>query len=359
MRTRFLTTAVSVLLLLLNVGRAAAGDNRSVEIRWDFTADSAQKHLEIWINCIHTTDMLSCSNKDVTKLSTPSAESFELKASDKVTMVGIFEKDPKNSVDIKATVTGKSLDDKDLDALKKLFGASAAADQTKAGGKTGNAELAGKPIEKDAQAKALADKLVPGGKLDVVFDLHVKDDEAKEAKDKDKVASTSGGIDFLIKSEPPRLTVSYGLGFSTAANPSVAITKTSTIVSFMKDGKPQQAYQQIVTLKDSDSTFQPIQSLVTFANFQIGGPVYASIGVPINNKIFESPIIGGTYRVGVAKVGLDLTIGVQFNHELQILQSSGFSDGQVLDPTLGVTADDIPTEKRWHRRFAMAFTIDF
>jgi hypothetical protein len=210
--------------------------------------------------------------------------------------------------------------------------------------------------DSNAQAKALTDTLIAGGTLDVVFDWHVKDDEAK---DKDKMVSKSGGIDFLIKAEPPGFTVSYGLGFSTAANPTVAIAKTSTIVPFTKDGNPQQAYQQMITLKDSDSTFQPIQSLVTFANFRVGGPVYASIGVPVNNRIFESPIIGGTYRLVLAKVGLNVTIGVQFNHETQILQSSGFSDGQVLDPTLGVAADDIPTEKRWHRRLAMAFTIDF
>jgi len=45
-----------------------------------------------------------------------------------------------------------------------------------------------------------------------------------------------------------------------------------------KDGKSQQAYQQVIALKDSDETLKPIQSIVVFANFKLGGPIYASVG---------------------------------------------------------------------------------
>jgi hypothetical protein len=333
----------AVFCLLAGFADAAPAPRR-VEVRWDFTKALQQKRLEIWVNCTHDKDLFTCAEKDFKPIVTPSAESFVFRATDVVTIVAIFATDGEGEPDIRYAITGTNLDDKDLDALKKLFGAAAA--------KTDTAKAI--PRNTDAKVKAVTDPLIAGGKLTVTIDLKVKDAAGKEA-----VVESSGGIAFNIEPQAPRITVSYGFGFGTAANPTVAINKTSTIVSFTKDGKPQQAYQQIVTLRDSDDSLKPIQSLVTFANFRLVKALYASAGVPLNEKIFERPILGGTYRLTRGKVGLNVTLGVQFSHETQIVPGSGFADGTAVDPTLGLTADDVPIEKKWHRRLALGFTIDF
>ncbi len=344
-----LRCVLSAILLCSAFEHAAQAAGRAVEIRWDFTATTTAGHLEVWVNCSHESDVFTCSNQDVRKYVTPSAGTFELKSSDTVTLIAIFEVGSEAKPDIKFTVTGTNLDDKDLDKLKELFGAAASSDKGKTpGSKT--LDDAGK----DAWPKRVTEALIAGGKLNVVFELHQKDDDGK-----DKVTETSGGLDFMIRREPPRLTVSYGLGFSRAATPAVSINKSSTIVTFTKDGKSQQAYQQVIALKDADPSFKPIQSLVTMANFRLLGPAYVSLGVPVNNKIFESPIAGVTYRLQAGKAGLNLTVGTQFSHETAILSGSGFTTGQLIEPSLALTADDVPTEKKWHRRLAMGLTIDF
>ena len=147
---------------------------------------------------------------------------------------------------------------------------------------------------------------------------------------------------------------------SNAPHPTVALVKTSTIVSFTKDGKAQQAHQQIIALKESDSDAAPIQSLMTVANFRLHKEWYASLGLRVDEKIFDQPILGLTYRHPLGdRLGLNFTAGVMFSRELEILPSSGFAVGQLVDPTIGLTVDDIPTGPRNHRRPALLFTIDF
>src|ERR1044072_3521443 len=115
----------AVLCLLARL--AIAGPQpRRVEARWNFTEGLLQKRLEIWVNCNHGTDLFSCSNKDFEKHVTPSADSFVFKSTDSVAIVAIFEVGT-GEPDIKYAITGTNLDDKDLDALKKLFGATATA----------------------------------------------------------------------------------------------------------------------------------------------------------------------------------------------------------------------------------------
>ena len=113
-------------------------------------------------------------------------------------------------------------------------------------------------------------------------------------------------------------------------------------------------------VQDNDRAFRPIQSLMTFANFRIAGPVYVSIGVQVNQKLFDGPLLGGTYRVPLGNGhGLNVTAGVQFSREIGIDPASGFADGQLLDPAAGLTVDDVPTRSTWHGRAALGLTLDF
>jgi hypothetical protein len=206
--------------------------------------------------------------------------------------------------------------------------------------------------------KAVTDDLTPGGKLTVTFTLKGK--EGTGANQKEVTLYTSGGVSFRIEPRPPRVTVSTGITVSTAPEPTVAIVKTSNLISFQKDGKPQQSYEQVIAIRDTDTGLQPIQTAVTFANFRLIRSAYATVGVQLNQKIFEEPIIGLTYRHPLAgSMGLDFTIGIHLSHETEILKTSGFKDGMKLDPTAGLTVDDIPVEKNYHRRFAFAFSVDF
>jgi hypothetical protein len=167
-------------------------------------------------------------------------------------------------------------------------------------------------------------------------------------------------VSFFIRAEPPKFTVSFGLGFSTAPTPTVGIAKTSTIVTFEKDGKTQQAYEQVVQLQDNDESFKPIQSLMTFANFHLLKDWYATLGVQVNQKIFEAPLVGATYRIPLgSRRGLNFTGGIVFSREVAIDPATGWSDGQVVDPTLGLTVDDIHTTHDWHIRPALGFSVDF
>ena len=122
--------------------------------------------------------------------------------------------------------------------------------------------------------------------------------------------------------------MSGGIALSTAPDPEVAIVKTSNVVTFVKDGNTQQAYEQMIVVRDNDTRARPIQSLLTFANFRVAGPFTASLGFQLNQQIFEEPLIGGTYRRTLGKAGLNFTGAVHFSREVQILEGSGFFAGQ-------------------------------
>lgn len=338
-------------VLLTGIGTAgAARRHRSVEIRWDFRIDPPAQ-LEVWVNCEHSTanDLYTCTNAGATKVAAPASYTFRIEPSDQVALVVISAKtdDPGSAT---YAITGTDLSEKDLDALKKMFGAEATG---KAAG--GNVTLSGTKLpEPKADVKAVTDALIPGGKLTATLTLK------KITAGKEDITKTSGPLTFLITSETPRMTASFGLGFSNAPNPSVVIAKTSTIVTFQKDGKTQQAYQQVIELQDADAGVKPIQSLVSFANFRLIGPLYASLGLQVNQKLFESPILGGTYRIPLGpRRGLNVTLGVHFSKETEIDPATGFAAGQIIDPTLGLTVADVHTRPVWHRRVGLGFTVDF
>jgi hypothetical protein len=269
-----------------------------------------------------------------------------------VTLVTIGEKgkDP-GSADY--AVTGTDLDTKDLEQLKKLVTGAVAGAQVK-----------GPPAtQRQLEAPAVyvgvvTDKLIAGGKLTATFNLKKTTGAGTGATE--TVTATSGALTFNVLPESPRITVSAGIGLSTAPNPTVALVKTSTIVTFTKDEKQQQAYEQVITLNDTDTTLHPVQSLMIVANFRVHWRLYASAAVRVDEKLFEQPVLGATYRHPLGdRVGVNVTAGVMFSRETEILAESGFAEGQKIDPSLGLTADEIPTTTRYHRRFALLFSFDF
>jgi hypothetical protein len=348
MRYRLLTGLVCA-AIAVGANMAEAAQHRAVEIRWDFRLNPPGQ-LEVWVDCARkpNDDIYDCA--DANKIKAPASYSFRLQRTDTVTLVVISEKtgDPGFAT---YAITGTNLDEKDLDALKKLFGAEASAAAKSASGSPG---LTDNLPEPKADIFAVTDDLVAGGKLTVTFALK------KTVDGKETTTKTTGPLSFLVQSEPPRVTVSVGLGFSTAPTPAVEIAKTSTIVTFEKDGKPQQAYQQVIQLQDNDESFKPIQSMMILANFRLVDRIYASVGVQVNQKLFESPLVGGTYRIPLGgRRGLNFTAGVIFSRELMIAPETGWAAGQVVDPTIGLTVSDIKTTHDWHVRPAAAFSIDF
>ena len=338
----------SAICLITDVAEAAP--ERSVEIRWDFRATSPGQ-LEIWVDCARApgTEIYSCDDNKKTKA--PESYNFRLRRSDRVTLIVISKKTDDPGFPSYA-VTGTNLDEKDLDALKKLFGAEAEAAEKIARA----AEVVGilPPPEPKADVVAVTDDLIAGGKLTVTFALK------RTLDGKETTTRTSGALSFMVAAETPRFTVSFGLGFSTAPTPTVGIAKTSTVVTFEKDGQPQQAYQQIVQLQDNDESFKPIQSLMTFANFRLVDRFYATLGLQVNQKLFEAPLVAGTYRVPLGgRRGLNVSVGVLFSNELLIDPDTGWVDGQLVDPTLGLTVSDIQTTHDWRIRPALSISIDF
>ena len=333
---------------------AAGKPPRSVEIRYDMTKIGAPA-LEVWLDCQRTdNDLRKCGAADDprSKKTGPEAYNFELRTSDRVVFIMSWKRDekaPNARAEITYAVTGTNLDDKDLAALKKFVGAGADT------GRSVNVAVQPDTEPDMFDIKPLTDDLIAGGRVNVTFSrMEHTTDPATE-----RILETAGPFAFRIESAHPRITVSGGIALSTAPDPEVAIVKTTNIVTFDKEGTPQQAYEQMIVVRDNDTKARPIQSLITFANFRLAGPVYASVGFQLNQQIFEEPLIGGTYRRTLGKAGLNFTGAVHFSREVEILESSGFFSGQRVDPTLGLTVDDIPTDLKYHRRFAFAMTIDF
>ncbi len=310
---------------------------RSVHIVWDLTAGD-DKRLSIEVTPANGTPEAPVTG--------PQAYTFVLEPDDRVVLVFKWTGPATTKGEIAYAVTGTNVDTKDLEALKKLITGAARAPEA--------IELAASRSE----TRAVTDPLLPGGKLTVTLTL--KDKTGAGASETEVTVYTSGGVTLRIADRSPRFTVSTGLAVSNAPEPSVAIIKTPRVITFEKDGKTQQAYEQIIVLRDSNAKAQPIQSAVTFANFRIVDRLYASLGLQLNQKLFEEPLFGLTYRHPLAgTLGLNITGGAHPSRETEIVPSSGFAAGMTLDPSLGLTVDDIPVEKTYRWRYVFAFTVDF
>ena len=309
---------VVLTLLLAAAPASAAKQPRRVEVRVDITLEG-QAALEIWINCVHPADQ--DKNKDNFKSLTtcaadqpgrpphqilrgPDAFAFVFSDKDRVAFVLLYQSDTQaeRRGEIVHTVSGTGLSDKDIEAFKKIVGA--AGGPMIAGAGRGAAPLS---TANAAEVQALTDDMDIGQKITATFALKETTKDA-EGKPVEKTTATRGPFVFPVGGAP-RFKLSYGIAFSTAPDPTVVIEKTTNVVSFENDGKTQEAYQQVVRLRDADPQFDVIEALVTMANFRIAGNFYGSAGLQINQKIFEEPMLGGTYRHTVgSKMAVNLTV---------------------------------------------------
>lgn len=324
---------------------------RSVEIRWDMALASQPTALEIWVDCKRSpTDMDECDAPGQ-KFMALAAYAFELKDSDTVALVvrGNVSSDGNERLDAQYALTGVNVDDAARQQLAKLFPAAPAA--ASAATKAGSGGTSG--LKESTAITIVSDKLLAGGRLTATFR------RIQTTAGKDTVVATSSPVAFKVAARAPWFAFSVGVGLTRAPAPSVAIVKTGTVVTFTKDGKTQQAYQSAIHIKDADASLKPIDTAVVFLNFRLAGPAYISLGFPANQTVFTQPMLGGSIRIPAGSLGLVFTAGAHFTRETQIVSASGFTDGQIFDPTLGLTVGDIPTETAPHQRFFFAFSINY
>jgi hypothetical protein len=247
-------------------------------------------------------------------------------------------------LEIKFAVTGTDKTAAIVKAVQGIF--------KPGGGVAGNA---GETIE---TVQPLAADLIPGGTLKTTF---TKTHTLADGRP-DPSASYTQEIELKVKDQYPRVAVSYGLVASTSRHPKVSLERTNKVVTVEKDGKQQQVLQQVIAFEDPDrggSGLRPIDSLMTLLNTRVAGPVYVSLGFALAKDSFKEPLVGISYMRDVGPLALVLTGGIHFSAELEIPQSSGFAAGQLIDSTLGLTAGDIPTHQKYHRRYLVGVSVRY
>lgn len=281
---------------------------RDVQIQWN--ADAKQKKLKVIEN-----DKLICD---------PQSYYFELRKNDRVLLIMQANrlKNKKLKLQIEYTITGLDVSARFSKRATEIW----AKDETIQRGE----------IELERETVQVTDDLLPGGVLAVTFKKVLGEDEEET-----KI------VKFRIKDEYPWFFSSVGMIITKAIDPEVAIVKTQT-------------NEQIIVLKDNNTrTLHPLQSVVSFLNFRIYNPIYISLGFSLNQQIFTEPMIGLSYYFKVKNVGLVITLGSHFSKEVEIISSSGFKEGQSIDPTLNLTVEDIPTIEKYHTRFFFGFSLRF
>jgi hypothetical protein len=346
MHTRF--AAALVALVLMSVPALSGEPPRRIQVRHDLAEPDAARALEVWVNC----DGDDASASGCRIIAGTAAFGFELKASDRVVLRMQWIGGADTRGEIAHAVTGANLHEKDLDALRRLVGGAAVSKDA------AEARVAEAGERVRVEIESVADDLVAGGRLTATFNVKTRT-TGDDGKVSESVTDTAGPLTFRVEAEEPRLTVSTGLAFTTGREPEVAIVRSSTILTFQKDGETQQAYQQVIALRDNDGALKPIQALATFANFRLWPRTYASAGFQLNQSFFQEPLVGLTYRHPFGHGGLNVTAGAHLSRELEILEDSGFAAGQLVDPTIGLTADDIPVRWKYTPRFVLGVSLDF
>lgn len=311
LKSRLIALALLFASLFFSVNLSAKEVGRDIQIQWNWDASDKKLIVKIGKECEEN------------------PYSFELRKDDKVMLVA-QARGPKK-IQIEYTIFGLDINARFSKRVSEIFSADARAKTT--------------PLKETVQ---VTDDLLPGGILTVTFKRVLKADE-EETKT----------VKFRIKDEYPWFFGSVGMIFTTAKNPEVAIIKTKNTITFEINGETQQAYEQIIIMKDNTSTLRPLQSVVSFLNFRIYNPLYISLGFSLNQNIFTEPMIGLSYYFKVKNVGLVGTAGVHFNKETEINSMSEFEEGHSIDPTIGLTVEDISTEEKYKARFFFGFSFRF
>jgi hypothetical protein len=319
---------------ILLAAPAAFAEPRTIQVRWDDTTRS----LEIWINCADE----AC--EDGQKIGGSSAYLFRPNRTDLVTLHMTATVDAAvaadTRLDLSYTITGEDPTKNFQAAIGKAF-PSGPVDKTK--------KEATQMIE---ETLAVTDPLLAGGKLTVTFQRSV-------VRNEKPVPVSTKTVVLGITDEYPWFVASFGIVGTTAKETRVDIVNTGTVINFVKDGAPKQAFQQRIVLRGAQDDLRPIQSVVSFLNFQVNGPVYASLGFRLDQQIFKEPLFGLMYFKKIGRVGLLMGGGIHLSEETEILEGSGFENGQTIDPTLGLTVGGIPVDDRYHPRLFFAFSAKY
>lgn len=278
----------------------------------------------------------------------PDVPKPRLKKSDNVKLIAISKLEPNHYLAIEYEITGYDPETKFKDIL------SGALDQTEKVATT-------KP---DEISQDVYEELRPGGTLTVQFLIRKKvieeivDGNTNTIKEH-FVTDQKKIIKLRIKDEYPWFFTSTGFIFSNENNRELAIINTGETVTYEKDGKTVQAKQQMITWKNDNVSFKPKQTSVQFLNVRIYKFIYASIGVPLNKKIFSEPLFGITYFHRIKSVGAAFTFGIQFHKQLFTLESSVYEDDYIINPTDGLTVENIPTEEKYKVRPFIGLSFRF
>jgi hypothetical protein len=345
-----MAASLSVALILGTIGgvspapdaRPAERGVREIVVFWN-TEKPAEPSLSIRV---------TERGKPDSSLTGAAAYNFVFREKDRVVISFTFKAPDTSKPDVSYAVSGTNVDTRDLEALKKLIAGTAPV--------TTQSTLlftAGANVPR-TETRSVTDDLIAGGKLTITLTL--KDKKGTPPNEQEVTVYSSGGIIFRVASRPPRLTISTGIAVSRAPDPSVAIVKTADTIVFERNGKQERAYQQMILLKDNKPTLQPLQTAVTYANFQLWSPVYLSLGVQLNQKVFEEPLLGISLRRSlVGTMGVHAIGGVHFTRETALEPRSGFTDGMKLDPSRALTVDEIPTTLRRRTRPFFGLALHF
>ena len=319
---------------------------RNVELRWNFDADPGRQ-FEVWIDCQRGDSDSYSTCPSGQPYRGMEARAFELLKTDRVFSYASATRSRADyAIEIQNAVTGTNVDDKAREALSKLL---IPQDIKKAQG------ASVKSLEELVEEVVfLNEKLLAGGKLTTTFVL-----KKKEADGKTSVEGQSPAIPLGVRSEAPWFSMSYGIGLSTTRNSDVTVIKTNTLVTFEKDGKTQQAYQQQVHVTDATAKLRPIEAATVFVGFRLAGPTYALAGFSTTSSIFKEPMLGIGCRIPMGNMALMVGGGAHFTNEKTIVDGTNFSDGTKLDPALSLTSGDIPTEEKRRTRLFLGFGVEF
>jgi hypothetical protein len=318
---------------------------RNVELRWDFDA-APGRQFELWIDCQRGDSDAYSTCPSGQQYKGMEARAFELLKADRVLSYASAARSRADyAIEIQNAVTGTNVDDRAREALSKLL---TPQDIKKAEGQGGRT-----PGELVEEVVFLSEKLLAGGKLTTTFVLKKKEVDGKT------VEGQSPAIPLGVRSEAPWFSMSYGIGLSTTRNSDVTVIKTNTLVTFEKDGKTQQAYQQQVHVTDATAKLRPIEAATVFVGFRLAGPTYALAGFSTTSSIFKEPMLGIGCRIPMGNMALMIGGGAHFTKEKTIVDGTNFSDGTKLDPALSLTSGDIPTEEKRRTRLFLGFGVEF
>ena len=336
MKVKQVLAAVGIVCVVQLGILVVSAEARVVEIQYDFTKVGGERLVVL----VHEKTEEDRAQGEVRRIAGLEAYGFVLRSTDRVVLVARWSGD--GTADVEYGVVEAEGGVEAVETLKKLL------DVGVSGGEAVGEALDTGPAR--SQLWPVGEDLSAGGRLTATYTI---------ANDGGTVTDGSGVLVFRVKEERPGFTISQGIVVTNASEPEVAIIKTSELVSFDKDGTPQRAYRQMILLRGVGNDLKPIQSMVTFFNFRLWRAFYISGGLQLNQKLFEEPILGVTWRHEVGDIGVNMTVGCLFSQEIGIVGSSGFAAGDKIDPTQGLTVDDIPTEVFRERRLAVGFSFDF